>query len=245
MNAPKLKPISKRHNPDYPLGMFPESFAHAFGREIVYILATRENASVEGDDWEQIFARCIGAQWMKSNVGLDDVVHGQTAWGAKTVQNLKPFEVKHVRLICGRNSPDYSYNVENVHAIVPDELGGMVLGIWNGRVEEVRKKFPKTRTVVLLKGKELGEFAVYEEMAEPFSVDDYYWQWNERNNLEGYEKGTDVHRFSWQPHGSQFTVVSDVPERRLKIRVRKPPLVERTAVLESVQYDDSWVEIVP
>ena len=101
------------------------------------------------------------------------------------------------------------------------------------------------RGVVLLKGKHLGTVAVYEEKAERFIVEDYYWQWNERNNLEGYEKATDVHRFTWQPHGSQFTVVSDVPDRRLKLRIRRPPLVERADVLKSVKYDDSWIEVVP
>ena len=208
------------------------------------ILATREEAGIEGDDWEQIFARCIGARWAKSNIGLDDVFLGQTAWGAKTVQNASPFDVKHVRLICGRNSPEYSYNIKNVHALEPDRLGELILNIWNGRVTDVRRRFATTRTVVLLKGKHLGTVAVYEEKAERFVVEDYYWQWNERNNLEGYEKSTDVHRFTWQPHGSQFTVVSDVPDHRLKLRIRRPPLVERADVLRSVKYDDSWIEVV-
>lgn len=60
---------------------------------------------LEGTDWEQIFARLIGARWKPSNVGLDDVLLEQTAWGAKTVKNDNPATASRVRLISGRNSP--------------------------------------------------------------------------------------------------------------------------------------------
>ena len=214
------------------------------GKELIYLLATRNPPTLEGSDWEQIFARCIGATWSPSNVGLDDVQLHQMAWSAKTVKNKNPFTVKHVRLISGRNSPDYSFDVENVHTEDPDKLGEMILNIWNARITDVRKKFATTRTVVLIKGDDLSTVSVFEEEAQRFLPEDYEWEWNQKGNLEGYDKGTDVKRFTWQPHGSQFTITTKVPDNRLKLRIKKPPVLDRDEVLASLKFDPSWVEIV-
>ncbi|MFN3491537.1 MAG: hypothetical protein ACK40V_04880 [Anaerolineales bacterium] len=50
--------------------------------------------SLEGSDWEQIFASCISAQWESSNVGLDDVTFGVCATltilhSSRTVRSLR------------------------------------------------------------------------------------------------------------------------------------------------------------
>jgi len=240
---PRLRGVEKYH-PLYRLNQFPHGFAMALGKELVYLLATRNSPRLEGSDWEEIFARCIGAKWCPSNVGLDDVVLEQMAWGAKTIKNKTPFDVKLVRLISGRNSPAYSYKVNDVKELPNDELGGKILSIWNGRVAEVRKKFSTVRTVVLIKGNDLSEISAFETETVMYDAPEYFWQWNDRQNLEGYEKATKIHRFSWQPHGSQFTVIEDVPEKRLKLRIKRPPLVRQDAVLKSVAFDESWIEIV-
>lgn len=241
--SPKLKGVQK-YKPDYALGKFPKGFALALGKELIYLLATREPPTLEGSDWEQIFARCIGAKWAPSNVGLDDVQLHQMAWSAKTVKNKNPFKVKHIRLISGRNSPDYSFDVENVHTEDPAKLGEMIWGIWNARITDVRKKFATTRTVVLIKGEDLSTVSVFEEEALKFLPEEYEWEWNQKGNLEGYVKGTDVKKFTWQPHGSQFTITTNVPEERLKIRIRRPPLLDRDEVLTQLKFDPSWIEIV-
>ena len=241
--SPKLKGVQK-YKPDYALGKFPKGFALALGKELIYLLATREPPTLEGSDWEQIFARCVGAKWAPSNVGLDDVQMHQMAWSAKTVKNKNPFKVKHVRLISGRNSPDYSFDVENVHTEDPSKLGEMILGIWNARITDVRKKFATTRTVVLIKGEDLSTVSVFEEEALKFLPEEYEWEWNQKGNLEGYVKGTDVKKFTWQPHGAQFTITTNVPEERLKIRIRRPPLLDRDEVLSQLKFDSSWIEIV-
>ena len=243
MFQPKLKNVDK-YQPDYPLGKFPNGFAFELGRELIYLLATRQPPTLEGSDWEKIFARCIGAQWTPSNVGLDDVQHRQMAWSAKTVKNKNPFSVRHVRLICGRNSLDYSFNVENVHTEDPNSLGEKVLDIWNARITDVRKKFATTRTVVLIKGNDLSEVAVFEEEALKFLPEEYEWEWNQNGNLDGYAKGTDVKRFTWQPHGAQFTVKTNVPDNRLKLRIKCPPLLDRDRVLEQLKFNTSWIEVV-
>lgn len=240
---PRLRGVDK-YSPAYPLGCFPQDFAMALGKELIYILATRNPPMLEGADWEQIFARCIGAQWVPSNVGLDDVQLQQTAWSAKTVKNKNPFAVKHVRLISGRNSLDYSFDVENVHTEDPNLLGKMILGIWNARITDVRKKFRTTRTVVLIKGDDLSSVSVFEEEALRFLPEEYEWEWNQKGNLEGYLKGTDVKKFTWQPHGSQFTVTTTVPDGRLKLRIRRPALLDRDEVLKQLDFDSSWIEVI-
>ena len=52
------------------------------------------------------------------------------------------------------------------------------------------------------------------------------------------------HIFTLQPHGSQFKIVENVPEERLAIKIRKPPLIRKEDVFESINFDDSWIEIL-
>lgn len=241
--GPKLRNVEK-YFPPYPLNRFPSDFPLRLGREIIFYLATRRTPRIEGSDWEEIFARIVDARWKPSNIGLDDVVLEQTAWGAKTVKNPSPTTVKKIRLISGRNSPVYSYGDQKVTQRDSDELGRKILEIWNERVAAVRKKFQNLRTIVLIKGDGLREVAVFEFDTVRFLPEEYWWQWNDRQNLEGYNKKTQEHVFTWQPHGSQFTVIEDVPERRLAIRLKKPPIVDSDRVLKSINFDESWVEVI-
>lgn len=244
MKNPRLRTVEK-YAPPYPLNEFPKGFAFNLGREIVYLLASRGTPRLEGTDWEEVFARLIGAQWKPSNVGLDDVVLQQTAWGAKTVKNGSPSSAQKVRLISGRNSPVYSYGDKDVTKRDPDELGEKVLSIWNERVAGVRKLFRHVRTVVLVKSDDLLELAVFEFDTVLFPTDEYRWEWNERNNLEGYRRKNREHKFTWQPHGSQFTILEDVPKDRLAIRIKRPPQLDREAVIKALKFDASWVQVLP
>ena len=241
--TPRLRNVEKYH-PPFPLNKFPKKFAVNLGREIVYLLASRGNARLEGSDWEEIFARLVGAKWKPSNVGLDDIVLEQTAWGAKSVKNRNPSTVSKIRLISGRNSPVYSYGDKQVSECDPNELGEKVLAIWNERVAGIRKLYKHVRTVVLIKSDDLLELAAFEFETIIYSEDQFWWQWNERNNLEGFNKSSDQHIFTWQPHGSQFTIIENVPDERLAIKIRKPPILNHNAVLKSIKFDESWVQVI-
>jgi hypothetical protein len=241
--SPKLRTVEKYAAP-YPINNFPSDFALNLGKEIVYLLASRGTPRLEGSDWEEIFARLIGAQWKPSNVGLDDVVLEKTAWGAKTVKNKRPSTASKVRLISGRNSPVYSFGDREVSECDPNDLGEKVLSIWNERVAGIRKLYKHVRTVVLVKSDDLLELAAFEFETIIYTTDRFWWQWNDRNNLEGYTKSGDVHTFTWQPHGSQFTIIEDVPDQRLAIRIKQPPLLDRNEVLTAIKFDDSWVEVI-
>ncbi|MGC1480533.1 MAG: hypothetical protein WA771_08510 [Chthoniobacterales bacterium] len=240
MARPKLRTVEK-YQPPYRLNSFPTDFAFNLGREIVYLLATRGRPSLEGADWENIFARIVKADWQPSNVGLDDVVLEQCAWGAKTVKNPRPSKAIKVRLISGRNSPQFSYGESVSVTSDPDELGQKILEIWNERVSSIRKKYMHLRTVVLLKSNDLLEVAAFEFDTEMFLTNQFRWQWNDRGNLEGYESSNSEHKFTWQPHGSQFTIIERVPADRLAIQIRQPPILDQEAILDSLKFDDSWV----
>lgn len=242
MKTPRLRSVEK-YKPPYELNKFPSSFAMELGKEIVYLLATRKSPRLEGSDWEEMFAAVIGADWHPSNVGLDDVVLEQCAWGAKTVKSHNPVSAKKVRLISGRNSPIYSFGDVDIEKGDPNELGAQVLEIWNERVSSVRRKYKHLRTVVLLKSSDLLEVAVFELETIRFETKEHEWSRNQRGNLDGYDK-TGRHRFVWQPHGSQFTLIEEVPSSRLALRIRPPSQIDKNALLEVLKFDPSWVEVL-
>lgn len=242
--SPKLRTVNKSI-PPYPLNQFGKDFPYILGREIVYLLASKGKPKLEGEEWEEIFANCIGAKWKPSNVGLDDVVLGNTAWGAKTVKsNVKDFEnLKLVRLISGRNSPVYSYGDTIDTTSNPNKVGHSILEIWNERVSSVREKFKHLRTVVLVKSNDLSQVAVFEFDTIRYDSELFDFIWNKNENLEGYEKGTKLKRFTWQPHGSQFTIHEPVPIKTLVLKIRKPKPLNKKQVLSTLGFNKSWVTI--
>jgi hypothetical protein len=231
------------NTPPYPINRFPAGFAERFAADVAYLSATKPSMALEGNEWEQAFAHGIKAQWRPSNVGLDDVTLDNCCWSAKTVKSTSAnIETqKTVRLISGRNSPTYSFGIDRIATIDPDEMGEMVLGIWNERVSGVRRYFKFARTVVLVKGPGYSDFLVFETDTVRYDVSQFDWGWNAHNNLEGYTEDGHAHRFTWQPHGSQFTIVEGIPGNRLHLRIKKPELLDRAAVLDAIGFDKSWV----
>ena len=152
--------------------------------------------------------------------------------------------VSRIRLISGRNSPTYSFGDIAVSKVEPNQLGEKILAIWNERVAGIRKKYRHVRTVVLIKSADLLELAAFEFESIIYPADLFWWQWNERNNLEGFNKATDQHIFTWQPSGSQFTIIENVPKERLAIKIKEVPQLDRDTVLQSINFDKSWIQIL-
>jgi hypothetical protein len=209
------------------------------------MLATKGEPSLEGPEWEKIFAYAIGAEWKPSNIGLDDVQLKNCAWGAKTVKATNPWYAKNVRLICGRNSPVYSYGATSIGPDVPpEEIGQEVINIWNARVDSIRSKFAHARQVVLVKSNDLLRLTIFETELLRYACDQYRWSWNKNGNLEGHKAGK--HYFTWQPHGSQFTVKEDIPENKLCLELHKPESISLEESLKSIGFQESWVrEVAP
>lgn len=243
MQDPRLRTVEK-YKPPFPLNKFPSDFALKLAREIVYILVTRETTDIEGSDWERVFSQLIGARWKPSNVGLDDVVLEQTAWGAKSVKHDNPASATRIRLISGRNSPVFSYGDTNVVNREPNELGEKVLSIYNERVAGIKRDYKHLRTVVLIKSDDLLELACFELNTQQYLPEDYVWEWNKNKNLLGFIKKTHEHKFTWQPHGSQFTIIENVPPDRFAIRIRQPESLSKDSVLETLGFDETWFEVI-
>lgn len=122
----KLRNVNKSI-PAFSINEFPKDFPLIKGKELIYLLASKRKPELRGSEWENIFSNCIGAEWQPSNVGLDDVVLGNTAWGAKTVKSAKPSIHKKVSLITGRNSPVYSFGERIDVSAEPNLIGKFVL----------------------------------------------------------------------------------------------------------------------
>ena len=242
MRQPRLRDSRNLISELYPLGQVPQNIITKIAEGIVYRAHTGHK-DITGDDWGDILADAVDGVHYAKPVGITDVATNTTAWSAKTVKTNNPFTFVNVRLISGRNSPDFSYGIEDPHDDV-QKTGDAVLGIWNGRVDIAQAHHSRIRVNVLVRNYELTEFVMYEEYLEHFRISDYEWRENERGNLEGFHKRTGEKLFTWQPHGSQFTIHSIVPDDAIKFRVRRPPLLTQEMALENIGFDESWIEIL-
>jgi hypothetical protein len=240
--APKLRTVNKSVSA-FPLNEFPKEFPFLLGKELIYLLASKGKPELEGSEWENIFANCIGADWKPSNVGLDDVVMGNTAWGAKSVKEKYPSKKKRVRLISGRNSPNYSFGERSDQEADAHLIGKLVLEIWNERVSSIREKYKHLRTIVLIKSNDLTEVVVFEFDTIRYDHELFNWEWNKNNNLIGKNIRTGKLCFTWQPHGAQFTIIEDVPEKGLVIKIKQPKTLDKDQILKALGFDKSWVTV--
>jgi hypothetical protein len=166
------------------------------GKEIVYLLVTKGLAVLEGPERERIFALAINAQWKPSNVGLDDVVLGNTAWGAKTVKATRPATVNKVRLISGRNAPSFSYGNDISSQHEPNGVGEQILDIWNARVSSIQEKYQHLRTVVLIKSNDLSGVALFEHDTIRYDPELFKWYCvssNRYRRVHGFTEAPPTH----------------------------------------------------
>lgn len=198
---------------------------------------------LSGDDWGDIFAAAIEATHFSSPLGIVDVALGNTAWSAKTVQDRNPERASRVRLISGRNNVGYSYDNHEPLANIR-ETGRQVLEIWNARVEEAMEEYSQLRRVVLIRNMDTFRFKIFELPTELYDPADFTWRLNRRNNLEGVRNQDESHSFTWQPNGSQFTIIQEVSGSARSFEIQKPqPLSseQQRQMLDSIGYADDWV----
>lgn len=200
-----------------------------------------------GDDFQTIFAKAVGGEHRAKPLGLGDVEQNGCAWSVKTVKGK--WSRTRVRLISGRNSPDYSLGIANPREDIA-ATGRAVLSIWNERVNEALGIFDELRIAVLIRDMAARQFLIFEEEAQRFIPEDYSWRLtsptkqNPQGNLAGYDRASGVHCFTWQPHGSQFTVVRAVPGSRRRFEIGpNVPLVDPNVVLTYVKYRPGWITI--
>lgn len=244
MEKPRLRDSKKlkAHEP-YPLNEIPEKLITDIGAYFVYLIYVGRK-DLSGSDWGDAFAKAVGGVHLDSPAGIADVVLNENiAWSMKTVKNKNPLTCKTVRLISGRCSPDYSYGITDPHKDI-QKTGQAVLEIWNERVNIARDNYSNVRTSVLIRSEDLLSYAVYESENERYRTSDYVWEVNSNGNLIGKDKLTEETHFTWQPHGSQFTIHEKVPSGALKFTIKQPPVVTQKSILEAIKFDESWVKIV-
>jgi hypothetical protein len=200
-------------------------------------------SDIDGEDWGDIFAKAINGGHMNSPVGLADVVYEGMAWSVKSVKSQKPFNTKNIRVISGRCSPDYSYNISNPHEDL-QKTGAAVISIWNERINLAKENYEPLRTSILVRNFNTLEFLLFEKETERYVTKNYHWIKNKNGNLEGYDALANKHVFTWQPHGSQFTILYDIPISAKKFRIKRPKVFDFEKTMENIGFDQSWVTIL-
>jgi hypothetical protein len=209
------------------------------GKTLTYFYAIGRK-DITGDDWGDVFSSAIGGSHFASPVGIVDVAYNKMAWSTKTIKNPKPHACATVRLVSGRNSPDYSYGIKNPHADV-QKTGDAILGIWNARVDIAKKEYNSLREAVLIRNPEERTFTYCESEIVQFSPSEYEWIENTRGNLEGFRKSDVLHTFTWQPHGAQFTIIQQVPPSAAKFKLRQVPLIDIDTTLVGIGFQEDWI----
>jgi len=199
---------------------------------------------ITGDDVSSIFADAIGGTDLSSPLGVVDVVHDKNIWSVKTVKASKPFEATTVRLISGRNSVDYSFGINDPRANV-QKTGEAVVSIWNCRIDEAIDKYRKAlRLLVLVRNFDKSEFLLFESTNSKFVPRDFKWETNGRGNLQGHDKVSKKHLFTWQPHGAQFTIIRPVPGSAVKFKIGSAGELKQKQILKAIGFVKSDVQII-
>ena len=222
-----------------PVGEIPDSIIQSIASSIVYSNAVGRN-DLSGDDWGDVFAAAVNGEHFRSPLGIADVALGNTAWSVKTVVARNPLAMEQVRLISGRNSPGFSFGNDGPLSNV-QKTGNQVLRIWNERVGQATQRYPHLRTVVMIRNMESFRFKIFETQTAQFDPADYTWVQNTRRNLEGRAIQGGAHTFTWQPHGSQFTIIRQVSGSARSFAIRKPQTLDSEQILASLGYSDDWV----
>ncbi len=243
MQPPKLRDKGQRKGYElYSLGTIPPTTINNFGKWIVYNFCIGKD-DISGEDWGGIFSKSINAKHLNSPIGLADVVINGMAWSVKSVKHSSPHECKKARVISGRCSPNFSYNISDPHENI-QHTGTCVLGIWNERINIAKDKFEPLRSCLLIRNPDTLEFALYEHELHRFNTNDVLWETNRNGNFVGKSREGNKHLFTWQPHGSQFTIHYDIPDSRIRFKVRRPPVLDFKKTLSQIGFDESWVTIL-
>ena len=244
MDHPKLRD-SKRllTREPYPINEIPVSVIKKIGKKFVYLLCVGYK-DLSGDEWGNVFAEAIGGTHLQSPVGIADVTFDKMAWSMKTVKSKNPHKSNaSIRLISGRCSPDYSYGISDPHKDI-EATGRAVLNIWNERVNIAQDYYNPLRTSILVRSEDLLSYTLFEEENHRYVASSYRWEENKNGNLIGIDIETGETRFTWQPHGSQFTIHTNIPKTAVKFRIKQPPKLDVEETLKQINYGEDWVEIL-
>lgn len=240
MSPVRTRSQYSKHEP-HPLNEFPASLIEGLAKRFVHLRAVGLS-DMSGDQFSRIFSDAISGQEYGKPLGVADVAWNGCCWSVKTVKHKRPHTAPHCRLISGRNSPDYSAGISDPRADL-ERTGRAVLEVYNSRINEAREQHDDVRLVVLIRNMQSQEFTLFERPLVPVVVNNYTWGLTERNNLIGVEEGEIA--FTWQPHGSQFTVHEPIPRSATRFYIRKqPPTLTLEQVIRLAKFKPDWVQFV-
>ena len=238
--TPRLRDSARPHVQElYPLNQIPNEIVVKICGHVVFLVSVGRK-DLSGDDFGDAFAQAINGTHLGRPVGITDVALGKMGWSVQTVKVSHPWKATGIRLISGRNSPVYSYGIEDPLADV-QKTGDAVLGIWNERINIAYAQFNVVRTLVLVRNEDLSQFVLFEEDTRPIRVTDYRWELNHNNNFLGIDKNSGETCFTWQPHGSQFTIHTRIPSNAKRFSVKKPVALDEKEFLLTLKFNESWV----
>lgn len=240
---PRLRGVnSSRERSIYALNAIPKNIIVKFFAHIVYLLSVGKE-DLTGDDVSIAFAKAIDGEFHKTPNGLIDVSKNNQAWSIKTVKFENIVKQKVIRLISGRNNVLYSYPQDtNLRKI--QHTGNQVIEIWNGRVDEVRRKYSDFRTLIVIRSNDLKKFIIFEEDTPRYEADNYKWNKNSKRNFIATNTTTKQQAFTWQPNGSQFTIHKNVPPNASQFTLRKPEVLNEETHLRALGYNEDWVHFM-
>lgn len=243
MQRPKLKDNRGKEPFElYPIGQIPKEVVYAISKWMTYYFSVGKS-DITGEDWGDVFAKSIQGEHLNKPLGLADVIYEGMAWSVKSVKQPKPHDAKHIRVISGRCSPDYSYGITDPHEDV-NRTGTAVLSIYNERINIAKEIYEPLRTNILIRNFNSMEFSLFEQETTRYNVKDYVWRKNRNGNIEGYNTLTNTHKFTWQPHGSQFTILYDIPLSATRFKVKRPPVLDFETTIAKIGFTESWVTIL-
>lgn len=93
----------------------------------------------------------------------------------------------------------------------------------------------------MLRSDDLTTYTLFEIEAYEIDSKTITWSVNNNGNFEGHVNGT--HCFTWQPDGSQFTIIYSVPDDALRFTIKKPEPLDFDVVIKEIGFNQSWVTI--
>ncbi|KJG15287.1 hypothetical protein [Photobacterium angustum] len=238
LGTPRIRDRKDTQRP-YPLNQIPKKYLIEIGKHISYLIATGEKG-ITGEKWEEIFAKSIGGDKLGRSLGLADVVKDNFSWSVKTVKSNKPHYQKSIRIISGRNNVKFSYGIENPLDNI-EKTGEAVISIFNERLRTAKSNYKDLTHSFLLRSDDLTSYTLFEIEAYEIDPKTIIWNVNKNGNFEGRVDGK--HRFTWQPDGSQFTVIYTVPDDAIKFTIKKPEPLNFDLVIKEIGFDKDWVTI--
>ena len=134
---PRLRDGGQTRREPFRINQIPDSVIYSIARQITGLLSFGRR-DINGDDWGDIWANAITGKHLARPLGLVDVGAQNRLDGqfkrVKTTKKAGAIGADRIRLISGRNSPDYSLGIADLHSDI-QKTGEAVLKIWNGRID--------------------------------------------------------------------------------------------------------------